>query len=375
MRRGAATGRNALPVSSVIVTDEAPRWPTGAATGIGSLPYEDVDEACRVVVGELPQIPHLPELPGRGPGADMVGRGAALLVDLHADLQPAGWRLVERPGRDEARAAALLRQDVDAFELAAHGWTGLLKLQVVGPLTLAAALDRSRGGRTVGDPGARRDVAQSLAEGVAAHLADVARRLPGARLVLQLDEPALPGVLSGSLPTASGLGRLPAVDPAEARGLLAEVLVVARRGGATTVVHCCADLVPVDLLSGSGADAVSLDVRRLADPDLDGLAAAVDAGLGLWAGVVPALPERGVPGPGDTELGERVLALWRRLDQPVEAAPGRVVVTPACGLAGASPAWARRAYSLARGAADVIVDPGRSSAARKLSGADGRMSP
>jgi methionine synthase II (cobalamin-independent) len=341
------------------VTDEF-RWPDAAATGIGSLPYGDVDEACRVVVGELPELPHLPELPGRGPGADLIGRGVALLVDLHADLQPAGWRLVDRPGRDEARAAALLRQDVDAFEPAAHGWTGLLKLQVVGPLTLAAALERSRGDRAVADAGARRDVAQSLAEGVSAHLADVARRLPAARLVLQVDEPALPAVVSGALPTASGLGRLPAVDPAEARALLAEVLVVAHGAGATSVVHCCADRVPVDLVRGAGAEAVSLDVRQLSDAEVEGLAAAVDAGLGLWAGVVPTLPEPGTREPGDTELGERVLAVWRRLDQAVDAAPGRVVVTPACGLAGASPEWARRAYSLARGAARIVADTARS---------------
>ena len=341
------------------MTDEF-RWPDAAATGIGSLPYGDVDEACRVVVGELPELPHLPELPGRGPGADMIGRGVALLVDLHADLQPAGWRLVDRQGGDEARADALLRQDVDAFELAAYGWTGLLKLQVVGPLTLAAALDRSRGDRAVADPGARRDVAQSLAEGVAAHLADVARRLPAARLVLQVDEPALPAVVAGALPTASGLGRLPAVDPVEARGLLAEVLAVARGAEATPVVHCCADRVPVDLVRGAGAAAVSLDLRRFSSSDPDGLAAAVDAGLGLWAGVVPALPEPDPSGLGHAELGERVLALWRRLDQAVEAAPGRVVVTPACGLAGASPEWARRAYTLARGAARVVADTARS---------------
>ena len=335
-------------------------WPDVAATGIGSLPYEDVDEACRVVVGELPELPHIPELPGRGPGADMVGRGVALLVDLHADLQPAGWRLVDRPGRDEVRAAALLRQDLDALELAAHGWTRLLKVQVVGPLTLAAALDRSRGDRAVADAGARRDVAQSLAEGVAAHLADVARRFPGARLVLQVDEPALPAVVSGALPTASGLGRLPAVDPAEARGLLAEVLVVAHGAGVASVVHCCAHRVPVDLVHGAGAAAVSLDLRRFSSSDPDGLAAAVDAGLGLWAGIVPSLPEPGLREPSDAELGERVLAVWRRLDQPVEAAPGRLVVTPACGLAGASPEWARRAYTLARGAARVVVHTARS---------------
>ena len=76
-------------------------WGIGVATGIGSLPHVDPDEAAHVVTGELPDFPHLPELPLRGAGAGMIGRTASLLVDLHVDLQPAGWRLTDRPGADE----------------------------------------------------------------------------------------------------------------------------------------------------------------------------------------------------------------------------------------------------------------------------------
>ncbi|HSK27878.1 MAG TPA: methionine synthase [Jiangellales bacterium] len=334
------------------MTDER-AWAAGAATGIGSLPLDDVDEACRVVVGELPDLPHLPELPGRGPGAGLVGRTVALLVDLHADVQPSGWRLVDRPGRDEERAVAWLRRDLDALEIAAHGWSGPMKLQVAGPLTTAASLERLRGDRAVGDPGARRDLAQSLAEGVGAHAADVRRRLPGARPVVQLDEPGLPVVLSGGLPTASGLGRLAPVDTAEAATLLATVLDAIRAAGAVPVVHCCAAGVPVGLLRRAGAEAVSLDVGQLLPDDLEELAAAVDDGLGLWAGVVPVTEPSGEV-PTDAGISRQVLSLWRRLDQPATAAPDRVVVTPECGLAGASPTWARRAYGLARGAAKAL---------------------
>ena len=56
-------------------------WAPGSATGIGSLPGIDIAEAVKTVFGELP-LPYLPELPARGPGADMIGRSAGLLVDL-----------------------------------------------------------------------------------------------------------------------------------------------------------------------------------------------------------------------------------------------------------------------------------------------------
>jgi hypothetical protein len=70
--------------------------PTGVATGVGSMPGEDIDGALAVVVEALQALPHLPELPARGPGSDLVGRTAGRLVDLHVDLQPSGWRLVDR---------------------------------------------------------------------------------------------------------------------------------------------------------------------------------------------------------------------------------------------------------------------------------------
>jgi len=97
------------------------------------MPGTDPRDTAAVVVGELPDLPHVAELPERGPGADMVGRAAALLVDLHVDLQPSGWRLVDRPGMDERRARSYLDQDLDQLEEQADGVVGPVKLQVTGP--------------------------------------------------------------------------------------------------------------------------------------------------------------------------------------------------------------------------------------------------
>ncbi|MDQ4085535.1 MAG: methionine synthase, partial [Actinomycetota bacterium] len=145
--------------------------PTGVATGVGSMPGEDLAEAVRVVLGELTDLAHLPELPGRGAAASMTGRAVAVLADLGADLQPAGWRLTDAPGRDQRRARSLLAQDLDVLEEQAQGYQGAFKVQVAGPWTLAATVERPRGDRLLADHGARRELAQSLAEGVAAHVA------------------------------------------------------------------------------------------------------------------------------------------------------------------------------------------------------------
>lgn len=326
-------------------------WSIGVATGIGSLPYDDPDEAAAVVVGELPDVPHLPELPARGAGADLVGRAASLLVDLHTDLRPSGWRLVDRPSADERRAAGLLRADLDALQLAAYGYSGPLKIQVAGPLTLAAALERPRGDLVLADHGARRDLAQSLAEGLREHVADVAARVPGARLIVQVDEPRLPAVLAGAVPTISGFGRLRAVEEPEAETLLAEVLVAA---GEWPAVHCCAEDVPVALLRRAGASAVAFDAERAGRTVLDQLAEAVDGGLAIWPGVVPAL--RPDLAPSVRSLAEQVERLLWRLDADPGDVAERVVVVPACGLARADVAWAREAYRLARNAASTFAE-------------------
>jgi methionine synthase II (cobalamin-independent) len=328
-----------------------------AATGVGSMPGGDdaaFSEAVAVVAGELPDLPHLPELPGRGPHADLTGRALAVVADLGADLQPAGWRLTGGPGSsgvDHRRARSLLAQDLDVVEERLQGYSGRFKVQVAGPWTLAATVEKPRGDRVLSDHGARRELAEALAEGVRAHLADVRRRLPDAQLVLQVDEPALPAVLTGGVPTASGLNRHRSVDGPGARPALEVVLGAAAEGGATTVVHCCAADVPVGLLVSAGADGVSVDLDVLPAAAYDDLAVLLEKGGPVHLGVVPTTaPATGL---SERAVTERVLRFLDMLGMDPESASS-LVLTPSCGLAGAEPGWARAALRLARtAAADV----------------------
>ena len=339
-------------------------WPGGAATGVGSMPGTDVREATRVVLGELPDLPHLPELPARGVGADLTGRAVGLLVDLHAEVQPSGWRVADAAGRDERRAVALLAEDLDALEELAEGWTGLLKLQVAGPWTVASTLELRYGDKALADVGACRDLAPSLAEGLAEHVRQVARRLPGAQLVVQLDEPTLTGVLEGSVPTASGFGRLGAVEPERVVAGLRTVLD-ALPDDVVRVVHCCARDVPVELITRAGAHGVSLDLALLGRAGEEAVGAAVEAGTRLFLGVLDPLGRStAAPGPGGRAGQEPsdvaatvapVRSLWHRLGFPADTVP-EVVLTPACGLAAASPDSARAALALLREAGHRLAE-------------------
>ncbi|MDT4944687.1 MAG: hypothetical protein QOH14_1420 [Pseudonocardiales bacterium] len=325
-------------------------WPAGAATGIGSLPGTDAGEAVRLVFGELPDLPHLPELPARGAGADLLGRGATLLVDLPVELAASRWTFASRPGRDLRRARDFLARDLDALEVQALGYVGALKVQAAGPWTLAAGVELRSGHRVITDHGATRDLAASLAEGLRLHLAEVAARVPGARLVVQLDEPSLPAVLAGTVPTPSGWGTVRAVDATVVEDTLRGVLGSAPEGG--RVVHCCAADVPIPLLQRAGADAVALDAALLGDGFHDVLGEAVDAGLSLWLGVLPSTDATITL----DSAREPIRRLWNTLGFPVSQLAASVVPTPACGLAGAGQEYVRRALSVLRDTGRSLLD-------------------
>ncbi|HUB22441.1 MAG TPA: methionine synthase [Streptosporangiaceae bacterium] len=326
-------------------------WAAGSATGIGSMPGTNPAEAMRVIAGELPDFPHLAELPDRGPGADLTGRTAALLVDMPVELTPRGWRLAERAGRDMARARSMLASDLDVLEEVLEGFTGPVKIQLCGPWTLAATLELTHTMNVaLSDPGAVADLTASLAEAAAAHAADVARRVPGARVVVQFDEPALPSVVAGLVPTQSGLSRLAAVEPDTVADRLGQVLAATP---GYTLVHCCATTVPFGIIQKAGSDGIAFDLSQLRRGEEDQVAEAAEAGLGLLTGAIRAVGEE--PG-GARETAERVIRLWQRIGLPLATLAEQAVITPACGLAGASPAQARGVLTRCREAAAMLPE-------------------
>jgi hypothetical protein len=331
------------------------RVPTAVATGIGSVPGDAPREAARWVVDALPELPHLPELPARGPWASITGRAAGLLVDLPLELELERWRTASTPGRDVRRSRSLLAEDLDAFEEVLQGFTGSVKVQVCGPVTLAATAELRGGDVLTSDLAALRDVAASLAEGVGRHLDDLAKRLPGVAIVLQLDEPGLPAATAGAIPRPSGWGLHPPVPGEGATSALSTVVQSAEAAGASTVVHCCASDPDWAALARSGADALSLDVEAL---DLAAHATElgqwIDTGGSLWAGVDAV----------DTDGARRRLRELRGvLGLASDQFASAVAVTPRCGLPGSTVPVVSAAYAATRDLARWLQDgadgPGR----------------
>ncbi len=325
------------------------------------MPGTDPLEAANVVAGELPDLPFLSELPGRGLGADIIGRTAALLVDLPIEVVPSGYRTAARPGHEHRHAVDLLRRDIDALEEAverAGVRPPVIKVQAAGPWTLTAGIELARGHRVLTDHGALREFADSLGEGLALHAAEVSRRLE-TPVVVQLDEPSLPTVLAGALPTASGYGTVPAVAEPDARDVLAGVVkAVGEATNQPVIVHCCAPRPPVGLFRAAGADALAIDATLLEGIPAslsDQLGEAWDAGVTLLLGLVPGTtPSRP---PTLAQAAKPALELVDRLGFPRSLLAERAIPTPTCGLAGADVTWARRALGLVRDVGRAFVEP------------------
>lgn len=169
--------------------------PTPTAFGLGPLPGTDLVAAADIVISESP-LPHIPQLSERGVGFDAIGRTASLL-DIPLDRGPRGWRVVPRRGSLSSLRDYMSR-DLDVLEALWAGRTERVKVQVVGPWTLAAEVEMRNGHRMITDAGALRDLTEALVGAVAEHRADVTRRI--APTVLQLDEPRLGDVVAGTIP-------------------------------------------------------------------------------------------------------------------------------------------------------------------------------
>ncbi|GAA1278496.1 hypothetical protein [Arthrobacter pascens] len=337
---------------------EEPQQREVTATALGPWPGQDPVEATRSIRGELgsPHLPYLAELPGRGVGADAIGRTASLLVEMAVDVQPHGWRIVDRPGRDLIRAKSALSTDINVLADVAGEEDNPaqdFKVQLRGPLSLAAGLHLHNGERALIDYGARRDIAASLAAGVGEHLARVGAAVPGARLVVQLDEPDIASVLGGTIPTSSGYRTLRSVPGQEVSELWRVVVDALRAAGATEVVISVPEIeAPIDRILAAGADGIAVPLKALTSRQWEQLAEAVEGGKRLWAGALAVdNPAADLAKAG--EVADAVWRPWRQLGLPA-AALCTLRITPSGGLDGFTPAGATAVLTRLTHGADAL---------------------
>ena len=286
-----------------------------------------------------------------------------MLTELYADVQPHGWRLTDHPGLDHRRAASALATDLGVLADVvgeAGSAAGALKLQLRGPLSLAAAITLHHGEKILSDAGARRDLAASLADGAAAHLRDVDRVTGAAPLVVVVEEPETAAVLGGTIPTASGYRSLRAVARHEALDRWSGLVAALRAAGAETVVlspgrgfastasagTTWPDVINDGLSAGFDTVCLPADADRSA---WERCAELVDGGGQLWLEAIDPLREL----PGVTAAVDTVHRPFRTLGLP-DAALGALTLLPAPGLEETTPDTVRRVLHRITQLADAL---------------------
>ena len=204
--------------------------PLVRASGRGDFPGDDLADAMSRVEGELgaPHLPFLPHLPALGWRSTPLARTLAVCEGLAFDGASFGWRMVHsgsRGARESALAQDRLLSDINllADRVGAQkkrfgsgqDTAPVDKIQLAGPLTLAASIYLPGGERVISDAGASRDLLESFLEGLErwAESLREALQAPQALIAVQLDESEFQRLMEGTIPTVSGFRSLSALQP------------------------------------------------------------------------------------------------------------------------------------------------------------------
>ncbi|MEJ2092225.1 MAG: hypothetical protein P8X65_08530 [Syntrophobacterales bacterium] len=328
-----------------------------AATGIGSVPYQDPQGTVALILEHLPEMPFWPQLVRLGFREEMVAQGAGGLPGLKVDLEARQVILDPEASREIALAQfyeMVWGGELEAFALSseeAQGFQALmeqtqartngplaLKGQVVGPVTFAGMVKDQEGKPILYDKELTQAVSQGLAR-KAAWQAEQFRRA-GREAVVFFDEPILTGFGSAFLP----------ISREEVSTLLTETIEAAKEPGPVTVgIHCCGN-TDWALLLETPLDILSFDSYGFFDNFLlydQALTAFFQRGGMVAWGLVPT---------GEELAQETEESLWLRFTSQVERLSGlglgvrevlqHSLLTPACGLGYLSPEEATRGLKL-----------------------------
>jgi len=326
--------------------------PNLAPLSIGSLPYTDPGQACRLMLEYCPETPAWPQLPKRAFGEDvyvqfsggfpgLVREEQRIYVDTRQELGPALEQLYVAYLTHDLDWAAVAPQDAAGLKALAQALQGqghrpqLVKGQVTGPLSWGLMIPDQEGRPILHD--------EMLADAVAKHL-----HLKAAWQERELRKLAPRTIILVDVPHLRSFGPdFAPLNRERALALLEEVLagIEGFKG-----MHCCGDIdwsLPLE----ASIDVLSLDAYDFGNSLLkyvEPVRAFLKRGGWIAWGIVPASTEvrRHSVDTLLPRLVELVQALAREVDTPFHELLRASFVAPACGLGGLDIASAVRAMYL-----------------------------
>jgi methionine synthase II (cobalamin-independent) len=327
------------------------------ATGVGSVPFEDVEKTCSDILEYLPLIPFWPQFVKRTYLEDMKIQYSEGLPFLEI-VEKKRSLVVSQTKNVESELATFyehfMTQDIDYFAISksyAIGFFSLLDLidrsgfhgayvkgQSTGPITFAAGITDTNGNSVLHNT----EILEAVVRGIAIKALWQVREIEkaGNKTIIFLDEPYLSGFGSAFTP----IGRREVIEN------LRTVIDYLRENSETLIgIHCCGN-TDWSMIIEAGPDIVNFDASEYMDyfllyPD-DIVRFLKGGGIIAW-GIIPTANLTGE---------ETVEGLFSRLQRGLEHinewgidAPliaERSILTPACGMGTMMPEHAKKGMEL-----------------------------
>ncbi len=176
------------------------------ATGIGSLPFLDLQAACGLIFRYLPDAPHWPQLPKTSPREGMIDQFLEGAPGVVEEAGKVSLRALEPYEEWERFYQAYEAGTLDAFaiseerakgfhafvkEVGRHEPPPFIKGQVTGPITLGLTLKDEAGAAAFFNPNLRDMLVKLVAMKARWQEAAFQRLVPGAETIIVFDEPTL----------------------------------------------------------------------------------------------------------------------------------------------------------------------------------------
>ncbi|OQB08995.1 MAG: hypothetical protein BWY16_01128 [Candidatus Omnitrophica bacterium ADurb.Bin205] len=335
----------------------------GLATGIGSLPYQDVDSALDLIFKNLPNIPFWPQLPQRNLREGMVVQFSENVPCLRFGDSGVYFYPQNKEEELEKFYEKAIDNDFDYFKISREYAPGvykfyerlkgealskveLIKLQVTGPFTFAAAINDENGAALMHDKIFMQAVIKSL-NMKALWQFNMFKEF-GKKMAMFIDEPYLGCFGSAYTP----------LEKKDVVGSLAEFTDGLKSESVMLGVHCCGNTDWSIFTDSKDIDIISFDAFDYQDKFVlyaDSIKSFLSRGGVICWGIVPTQEFTGQ---------EDVALLIRRLRQGIdslvkkgideELLKERLIISPACGLGTFAPQKAEKIFSLLRETSDFI---------------------